>query len=400
MTSNFRMSRLVWLLLGAIIVVLLMYQLRSALLPFIIGGALAYILDPFVTWLERRIPWMSDRPELKRVVVIAVIFVIAAILAIIALIAGITAIIHQVQAFISDLPQLIEAARLTFESVSTRLAIDIPPELSSLVQDAAQNIGNVVVEAGKRVAGRTLSVISQTVSLLLGLAMVPLILFYILKDRGKIIEGMLNTLSPEPRKHTQNVLSILNGVFSSYIRGQLILGLVVGLVVFLGMFLIGLLFAPRLTAYAPVLGIVAGVFELIPVIGPWLGAIPGVIVTLAFAPDMIIPVILLYLLVQLLENSLLVPRIQSESLDLHPVMVLAALIVGSEVAGLWGIILGPPLAAAGTRSAAVLPERVAQRRRRRRARRVAAGRSAAYRSDACPRSDERLAALANIMSIL
>ena len=347
MTSpSFRVSRLIWLLLGAIIVVLLMYQLRSALLPFIIGGALAYILDPFVSWLERRTPWMSDRPDLKRVIVIAVIFIIAAILASIALIAGITAIIHQVQAFIQDLPQLIEAARVTFESVSTRLAIDIPPELSDVVRDATQNIGNVVIEAGKRVAGRTLSVISQTVSLLLGLAMVPLILFYILKDRGKIIEGMLNTLSPEPRRHTQNVLSILDGVFSSYIRGQLILGLVVGVVVVLGLFLMGLLFAPKLTPYAPVLGIVAGVFELIPVIGPWLGAIPGVIVTLAFAPDMIIPVILLYLLVQLLENSLLVPRIQSESLNLHPIMVLAALIIGSEVAGLWGIILGPPLAAA------------------------------------------------------
>ena len=346
-SPTFRMSRLLWLLLGAIIVVLLMYQLRSALLPFIIGGALAYILDPFVTWLERRIPWLSSRPELKRVIVIAVIFIIAAIIAIIAIIAGITAIVHQVQAFIHDLPQLIEAARVTFESVSTRLAIDIPPELSNIVQDAAQNIGNVVVDAGKRVAGRTLSVISQTVSLLLGLAMVPLILFYILKDRGKLIEGMLDTLSPEPRKHTQNILDILNDVFSSYIRGQLLLGLVVGVVVFLGIFLMGLLFAPKLTPYAPVLGIVAGIFELIPVIGPWLGAIPGVIVTLAFAPDMIIPVILLYLLVQLLENSLLVPRIQSESLNLHPVMVLAALIIGSEVAGLWGIILGPPLAAAG-----------------------------------------------------
>lgn len=347
MTSNFRVSRLVWLLLGAIVVVLLIYQLRSALLPFIIGGALVYILDPFVTWLERRTSWMSDRPELKRVILIAVIFIVAAIIAIIAIIAGITAIVNQVQAFIRDLPQLIEAARVTFESVSTRFAIDIPPELSSLVQDATQNIGNLVVEAVKRVATGTMSVVSQTVSLLLGLAMVPLILFYILKDKGKIIEGMLNTLTPESRRHTESILTILDDVFGSYIRGQLILGLVVGLVVFLGLFVLSLLFAPNMTPYTPVLGIVAGITELIPVIGPWLGAIPGIIVTLAFAPNMIIPVILLYILVQLLENSLLVPRIQSDSLNLHPVMIIAALIVGSEVAGLWGIILGPPLAAAG-----------------------------------------------------
>ena len=94
------------------------------------------------------------------------------------------------------------------------------------------------------------------------------------------------------------------------------------------------------------LGLVAGITELIPVIGPWLGAIPGLLVVLATSPDKFIWVALLYLGVQFLENSLLVPRIQSESLNLHPVMVLAALIVGSEVAGLWGMILGPPLAAA------------------------------------------------------
>lgn len=346
MISNFRINRLVWLLLGAIVILLLMYQLKSALLPFIIGGALVYILDPFVTWLERRIPWMSDRPELKRVVFIAIIFIVAAILAIIALIAGIIATVNQVQAFIGDLPNLIEAARVTFESVSTEFVIDIPPELNSLVQSATQNIGNLVVEAGKRVASSTLGVLSQTVSLLLGLAMVPLILFYVLKDKGKIIEGALNTLTPGPRRHTENVLSILDDVFGSYIRGQLLLGLVVGLVVFVGLFLMSLLFAPNMTPYTPVLGIVAGVTELIPVIGPWLGAIPGIIVTLALAPHMIVPVILLYILVQLLENSLLVPRIQSDSLNLHPVMIIAALLVGSELAGLWGIILGPPLAAA------------------------------------------------------
>jgi len=170
--------------------------------------------------------------------------------------------------------------------------------------------------------------------------MVPLILFYLLKDGDKIIAGTLGILSPEPRRHTRNVLDILNGVFSSYIRGQLILGLVVGVLVFVGLMLLGV-------PFAPVLGLVAGITELIPIIGPWLGAIPGLLVVLATAPEKFIWVALLYLGVQLIENTLLVPRIQGESLDLHPVMVLAALIVGSELAGFWGIILGPPLAAAG-----------------------------------------------------
>ena len=335
----FRISRLVWLVLGAIVICFLAYQLRGALLPFVVGGALAYILDPFVSWLERRIPWMSSRPELKRVILIGVIFLIAAVVAILALVAGVTILIHEIRAFIRELPQLIEASRATIQSVDAQLAARLPEEVVALIHDAAQDLGGQIVGAAQVFAVRTYGVISQTMSLLLGLAMVPLILFYILKDRGKIIEGMLNTLSPQPRQHTRNVLSILNGVFSAYIRGQLMLGLMVGVMVFLGLWALGV-------PFAPVLGLVAGITELIPVIGPWLGAIPGLLVVLATSPDKFVWVALLYLGVQFLENSLLVPRIQSESLNLHPVMVLAALIVGSEVAGLWGMILGPPLAAA------------------------------------------------------
>ena len=341
MTSPpFRISRLVWLALGTIVITLVLYQLRNALLPFVVGGALAYILEPFVSWLERRIPWMSSRPELKRVILILLIYAIFVLIVIGALIAFIPPITAEIRRFVEDVPHLIERSRATVESLDAQITERLPEELVAAIHDGAQDLGKVVVSAAVVFAARTYGVISQTLSLLLGLAMVPLILFYLLKDGDKIIAGMLSILSPEPRRHTRNVLEILNGVFSSYIRGQLILGLVVGVLVFIGLMLLGV-------PFAPVLGLVAGITELIPIIGPWLGAIPGLLVVLATAPEKFIWVALLYLGVQLLENSLLVPRIQSESLNLHPVFVLAALIVGSEVAGLWGVILGPPLAAAG-----------------------------------------------------
>lgn len=338
--SKFKTSRLLWLLLGAIVLVALLYHLRNALLPFAIGGALAYILDPIISSLERRIPWMSSRPELKRVTLILLTFAIVALLGIGAIIAIIPPISNEISRFIDNLPSLISQARVTVQSIDAEIVERLPEEAVTTIHDAAQDIGALAIPVVKFFAARTYGVITQTMSLLLGLAMAPLILFYILKDKGKIIEGILDTLSPEPRRHTQNVLSILNNVFSSYIRGQLILGLIVGVMVFIGLWLMGV-------PFSPVLGLVAGVTELIPVIGPWLGAIPALLVVLATAPDKFIWVALLYLVVQQLENIFLVPRVQSESLNLHPVMVLAALIVGSEVAGLWGMILGPPFAAAG-----------------------------------------------------
>ena len=338
--ASFKISRLVWLILGALVIALVLYQLRNALLPFVVGGALAYILEPFVSWLERRTPWMSSRPELKRVILILLIYVVFVLVVIGAIIALIPPITAEIKHFIENLPNLIESSRSSIESLDAQITARLPEELVADIHDAAQDLGKVIVSAVLAFAARTYGVISQTLSLLLGLAMVPLILFYMLKDGDKIIAGMLSILSSEQRKHTRNVLSVLNGVFSAYIRGQLILGLVVGVMVFIGLWLLDVPFAPAL-------GLVAGVFELIPIIGPWLGAIPGLLVVLATAPEKFIWVALLYLGVQLVENSLLVPRIQSESLNLHPVFVLAALIVGSEVAGLWGVILGPPLAAAG-----------------------------------------------------
>ena len=336
----FKTSRLLWLLLGAIVLVALLYHLRNALLPFAVGGALAYILDPIVSWLERRIPWMSSRPDMKRLILILLTFVIAALLGIGAIIAIIPPISNEISRFVDNLPSLITQARATVQSIDAEIVERLPEEAVTAIHDAAQDIGALAIPVVKFFAARTYGVVTQTLSLLLGLAMAPLILFYILKDKGKIIEGVLATLSPEPRKHTQNVLSILNDIFSAYIRGQLILGLIVGVMVFIGLWLMGV-------PFSPVLGLVAGLTELIPVIGPWLGAIPGLLVVLATAPDKFIWVALLYLVVQQLENIFLVPRVQSESLNLHPVMVLAALIVGSEVAGLWGMIMGPPFAAAG-----------------------------------------------------
>jgi predicted PurR-regulated permease PerM len=132
----------------------------------------------------------------------------------------------------------------------------------------------------------------------------------------------------------------VNRVLGAYIRAQLTLGVVVGVVASLGLFLLGIKFSV-------LLGLVAGVTELIPIIGPLLGAIPGVFVALATSPDKVIWVVLLYAGIQTVENTVLVPRIQSHAVGVHPAIVMVALMVGSETAGLWGVLLSVPVTAVG-----------------------------------------------------
>lgn len=328
-----------WLLLAVVVVALLLYQIRGALIPFVVGGALAYALEPMVSWMERRAPWMGDKPELRRIILIFIVFAVGALVVTGVLFLVIPPIVAEFGVFIDALPDLIRQSRVTLEGWNARISENIPEEMRAFTQNAMDSFGAMMVDGARTFAARTLGVVSRTLTVILGLAAAPLFIFYALKDREKLADGIISLFPPNPRPHARNILFILNGVFSSYVRAQLLLGVVVGVMVFV---CLSILRVP----FAPILGLVAGIFELVPIIGPWLGAIPGIIVVLATAPDKLVWVALVYLGVQMLENSLLVPRIQSRALNVHPIMIMVVLIVGSEVAGLWGVILGPPLTAA------------------------------------------------------
>jgi len=97
--------------------------------------------------------------------------------------------------------------------------------------------------------------------------------------------------------------------------------------------------------FAPMLAIVAAATELVPTIGPWIGAAVAIVVTLAVAPSKVIGVAILFLAVQLLEIVFLVPRIQSHYMKLHPSIVIVLLVLGAYVAGFWGLLLAVPLTA-------------------------------------------------------
>ena len=130
----------------------------------------------------------------------------------------------------------------------------------------------------------------------------------------------------------------MENVLGRYVRAQLMLGLIVAYFSFIGLMLLGIQFAPALA-------ILAGVTELIPTLGPWIGGGVAVIVTLAVSPEKFIWVAVLFLAIQLLENSFLVPRVQSAYLRIHPAVMIFLLVLGTYLAGFWGLLLAGPLTA-------------------------------------------------------
>jgi predicted PurR-regulated permease PerM len=135
-------------------------------------------------------------------------------------------------------------------------------------------------------------------------------------------------------------------VFSSWVRGQVVLGLAVGIATFIGLLVLGATVDPIFSRFAVLLAVIAGLLELLPIIGPIIAAVPAILIAATAGIEAAGAAFLLYLAIQQIENNVLVPKIQGDATDLHPSAVMLALVVGGAVAGLLGAILALPVTAA------------------------------------------------------
>ena len=324
--------------LGIAVVFLLLYALRSVLLPFALGLVLAYLLMPAISWIEKRLPRRDRWQEAQRVSLILLAFII--LLGLVGFFSYFifTAVIDAFIILVQNAPAYISEGLRTLQEWTESLRQQFPPEMQQqidqLVLDAGAAVGNII----RDVFTTSVSFIPGTFSLVLGLASLPIFLFYILKDSEKLKKSLSSSLPPWLAEHAGNIATIMERVLGRYIRAQLMLGFIVAYLCFIGLLILEIPFAPALAA-------VAGVTEFIPMLGPWIGGATAVIVTMAIAPGKTIWVALLFVLVQLLENSLLVPRIQGGYLRIHPSILVVLLVLGAYIAGFWGIILAAPLTA-------------------------------------------------------
>jgi predicted PurR-regulated permease PerM len=189
--------------------------------------------------------------------------------------------------------------------------------------------------------------VASLMTALLAYAVVPIFVFYILKDRPALSAAARSALPSEWRPDLEAIVRIVDRVFGRWVRGQLLLGLVVGLMTFLGLLVLGVVVDPVFSRFAVILAVSAGLLELLPIIGPIISAVPAVLLGATAGVPGIVAALLLYLGVQQLENNVLVPKIQGDATDLHPGIVLAAIVIGGAIAGFLGAILALPVTAAG-----------------------------------------------------
>lgn len=318
----------------------LIYSLRSVLLPFFIGLLAAYILHPLILLMEKHITLPQPFERQKRL-----IFVIAVLLVLLALIVAVVSymaatLFNTISELSSNASQIFASVGTYFTGLLESIRSQFPPDVQASIDSFVTKALAELTNAAQGFLSRSVNVIPTTIGFIFGFAALPMFLFYMLKDWEKLRDALQRGLPGLAAVHTRNILNIIGSVLGRYIRAQLLLGSIVGSLTFIGLLILKVNFGLAL-----LLAIVAGLFEMVPTIGPWISGIFAVFIILATYPEIIIWVILLFLLIQVLENNLLVPRVQGQMLHIHPAVALLLLVLGAYLAGIWGILLAVPLAA-------------------------------------------------------
>jgi predicted PurR-regulated permease PerM len=193
--------------------------------------------------------------------------------------------------------------------------------------------------------------------LLFTLVLVVVVSIYMLLDMPRLTRGVDRRFPPRPGGAP--LVRRMEGALAGYVKGQALLSLVIGTSAGLGLWLLGILgWVPGIERYAVLLGVWVGLTELIPYLGPWLGAIPAFVYALVVDPISAIWVTLLFLAIHQIEGHIVVPTIMGSALRLHPLLVIFGLLAGAEIYGLPGALIALPLLATGRAAWEFFSERI------------------------------------------
>jgi predicted PurR-regulated permease PerM len=328
---------------AAILIGVLLWMARDAVRPFVLGLLMVYLLDPPVRWLARR--------GLRRSIAIIVVYVVAVLLFLEFLNLTLTPLIDEIVRLLRDLPALAQQLQDQADRLSEiydRLAIpgSIRQWIESMITSITQGgpSGGAAFDPTDLIP--VLTGLTSVVGGLFAYVILPVWVFYVLKDRVALTRQFDRSLPAAWRFDVWAILRIVRQVFGQWVRAQLILGVTVGVFTFIGLLILSATIDPVFGRYAILLSVTAGILELVPIIGPIISAIPAVLLAATAGIEAVIAAFALYLIVQQVENNVLVPKIQGDAIELHPALVIAAIVIGGSLAGLLGAILALPVTAA------------------------------------------------------
>lgn len=370
-----RTKRTVALLVLAAVVALLWFV--QEILPLVIvSSLLAFLLHPMVIFFARRllrwVPFMGEGARRGWAIILTYAVVLFGITVLILVI--VPAIATQFEEFGRNIPGWLTTVEEDLEQfLSEPIMFNGNPvmlngqplipleriaemtgtnEVSDIIQFSSFDLSSAAeafLNSARSLTGPAFSFVGGAFNTLINLTLMLVMLFYLLKDGGRFVNVVVSLAPQGYERDAERLVRALEQVWNAYIRGQFILCVTMGVVVYFAALVLGL-------PGAPILGLLAGILEFIPNLGPLLALIPASLLALVSHSTTIpflegvpfaIAVIVTWTMLQNLEAIFLVPRIMGSSLDLHPLVVIVAVLGGAALAGPLGIILAAPFVASG-----------------------------------------------------
>lgn len=339
-----RTAKTIVAILGLLFVTLLAYRFQGLIGQVVTAGVLAYVLNPLIRLGEERTP--LSRGTMTLLVYFALLLlVIGAVTAL-----GVAAY-GQTLNLINQLPELVNNALALARQWSEQPVIILGPlrfslgalDWASIRQQLLNLLEPILSRSGQYVG----QVATSTVRFLGNLLFLWIISIYLSLEIPRLGDYVGRAAQmPGYRRDAERLMADFADIWSAYLRGQIILGLIIGIIVGFSLAALGV-------QNALALGLLSGLLEFIPVLGPFVGT--GAAVVVAFfqpgnylglsAVQFALLVLALMFVIQQLENNILVPRIVGNALDLHPLLVILGVLMGSSIAGILGAILAAPILA-------------------------------------------------------
>jgi predicted PurR-regulated permease PerM len=299
--------------------------IKVLFVPFLAAAVVTYILAPIVDLLtNRRVP---------RPIAILMIYVAFFLLVAIAVMNAIPVVTRQLMQLIGHLPDFVAKIDAWLDELwrtKANLPDPIRTSIESYLAQLQKNASSYV--------GGLLNVLSGTISFLFVALTVPFLVFYMLKDGAAIGRAVVSVAPSRHRPKVRRVLLAVDDTFGKYVRGQLLVMLALGILAYAGLLIVRM-------PYAFLLACFIAITDMIPYFGPFIGAAPCLLLALTISPSMALKVLIVNIIVQQAEGGLISPQIMGKTLDLHPMAIVAALLVGGEVGGILGLLVAVPFLA-------------------------------------------------------
>ena len=295
----------------------------SIITPIIVAYVFYYMLNPLVNFFSKKISRFSASLLAILVGVITILVVIIGVVPI---------IVEQTQNLITAMPRYIEIVKGYLEEYSDNAYVQVVVEYVNTNLNASK-ISARLITIVTSVAQGIVSSISSTASVLVTM---PFVLFFLLKDASKFNKFVISLLPKKLEKPVAETIDEIDEKVGSYIQGQMLVSLCIGVMLFIGYNVIGL-------HYAFSLATIAAFLSIVPYLGPAIAITPAMLVAASTSWVMVVKMLVVWGIVQFLEGNIVSPNIMGRSMNMHPLTVIFVILVGVNISGVVGAILGIPV---------------------------------------------------------